>query len=88
MKPLSFRAGLTLKWTVAFGLLLLAASVTIYAGSRRYASDDLDADVRTLAGTELASAIDDERGVHLHDFPAESMDRAAYADKFAQILSP
>ena len=86
MRPLSFRADLTLKWTFAFGLLLLAASTTIYVASRRYAAGDLDADVRTLAGTELASATDDERGVHLHDFPAESMDRGAYAEKFAQIL--
>jgi two-component system OmpR family sensor kinase len=88
MRPLSFRAGLTLKWTLAFGLLLLAASTAIYVASRRYASEDLDADVRTLAGTELASAIDDDRGVHLHDLPAESMNRDAYAEKFAQILSP
>jgi two-component system OmpR family sensor kinase len=88
MRPLSFRADLTLKWTLAFGLLLLAASAAIFVASQRYASEDLDADVRTLAGTELASAIDDDRGVHLHDFPAGSMDRGVYAEKFAQILSP
>jgi two-component system OmpR family sensor kinase len=86
-RRLSFRARLTLQWTTAFGFLLLLACVAIYVGSRRYAYADLDADVRTLAGTELASAVDDDRGVHLHDFPAESMEHGSYADKFAQIVT-
>lgn len=86
-RRLSFRARLTLQWTTAFGFLLLLACVAIYVGSRRYAYADLDADVRTLAGTEAASAVDDDRGVHLHDFPTGSMEHGSYADKFAQIVT-
>ncbi len=83
---LSFRTRLTLRWTLASGLLLALACLAIYAGIRTFLERNLDADLRTLAATELASAADEPGGVHLHEFPIDPRDAAAYAGKFVQIL--
>lgn len=82
---LPFRAELTLRWTVSFGVLLAATSLVIYLGARAYARAELDAEVRTLAGTEAASVVDDARGPHIHDFPPESVG-LAQTGKFVQVL--
>ncbi len=87
MSFLSFRVRLTLRWTVAFGLLLALANTAIYLGASAYLTRDLDAQLRTLAGTELASAVDEYQGVHLHDFPVDVFDGGEYADKFVQLFS-
>jgi signal transduction histidine kinase len=84
MRTLSFRARLTLRWTAAFGCVLALTSVAIYAGTRAFLFADLDAQLRTLAGTELASAVDGMAGVHFHEFPASEV-AGTYADKFAQL---
>lgn len=84
MRTLSFRARLTLRWTAAFGCVLALTSVAIYAGTRAFLFADLDAQLRTLAGTELASAADGAAGVHFHDFPAEEV-AGTFAGKFAQL---
>ena len=84
MHTLSFRARLTLRWTAAFGCVLALTSVAIYAGTRAFLFADLDAQLRTLAGTELASAVDGMAGVHFHEFPASEVD-GVYAGKFAQL---
>jgi two-component system OmpR family sensor kinase len=85
MGSLSFRARLTLRWTLAFGCILALTSIAIYAGTRSFLLDDLDAQLRTLAGTELASAIDGgATGVHFHEFPATDV-VGTYAGKFAQL---
>jgi two-component system OmpR family sensor kinase len=81
---LSFRTRLTLHWTAAFGVLLAAALAAVYAGSRTYGYRDLDAQVRTLAATELASATDGEV-LHLHEFPLRALNTPEFAGKFAQI---
>lgn len=86
MKRASFRLRLTLYWVASFGALLAGAHATIYWGSRVYAYRDLDANLRTLAATELASALDDYEGLHLHEFPVDSLGRANFSDKFVQIL--
>ncbi|MGE0450344.1 MAG: ATP-binding protein [Vicinamibacterales bacterium] len=83
MSALSFRARLTLRWTAAFGCILALASVAIYGGTRAFLVRDFDAQLRTLAGTELASATDGLTGVHFHEFPAEIL-AGEYAGKFAQ----
>lgn len=83
---LSFRARLTMRWTAAFGGVLALASVAIYGGTRAFLVHDLDAQLRTLAATELASALDEYRGVHLHDFPAISLNGGEFAGKFVQLL--
>lgn len=83
--PMTIRARLTWRWTVTFGLLLGATNVAVYSGFRAYALADLDAQVRTLAATELASSTDAEE-VHLHEFPAGDLHGAAFAGKFAQLL--
>jgi two-component system, OmpR family, sensor kinase len=86
---LSFRARLTLRWTAAFGLVLALASLAIFAGTRAFLIRDLDAQLRTLGGTELASAIDEYYGgVHLHEFPAATVNYGELADKFVQLLDP
>ena len=81
---LSFRAWLTLQWTLAFGCVLALASVAIYVGTRSFLTADLAAQLRTLAGTELASATDS--GIHLHEFPAASLGQGEYAGKFVQLV--
>jgi signal transduction histidine kinase len=86
-RTLSFRARLTLRWTAAFGLLLAATLTAIYAGSRTYAHRDFDGQVRTVAATELASAVDGWEGVHLHDFPLEALGTTDFAGKFAQLYA-
>lgn len=84
---LSFRARLTLRWVVGFSLVLTLALVVVYGGIRAFLQADLDAQLRTLAGTELASAVDEpDQAIHLHEFPAESANGGAFADKFVQLL--
>ncbi len=84
MTSLSFRTRLTLRWTLAFGCVLALTGATIYAGTRTFLLRDLDAQLRTLAGTELASATDGATGIHFHEFPAEEL-AGEYAGKFVQL---
>lgn len=85
-RPFSFRARLTLRWTLAFGLVLAVANVVVYLGARSYLYRDFDTKVRTLGATELASAVDESGGIHLHDFPVEAFGDDEYADKFSQLF--
>lgn len=84
-RPLTIRAQLTWRWTVTFALLLGLTNLVVYLGFRAYASNDLDAQVRTLAATELASSTDAE-DVHIHEFPSEQLHGAAFAEKIAQLF--
>lgn len=84
MRQLSFRARLALRWTAAFGCILLLTSLAVYSGTRAFLFSDLDAQLRTLAGTELASAVDGPEGVHFHEFPVEQV-AGTFAGKFAQL---
>jgi signal transduction histidine kinase len=80
---LSFRSGLTLRWALTFGLILSLAHLAVYAATRTFLVRDLDAQLRTLAGTELASAVDEPgEGIHLHEFPVDPL----AADKFVQLI--
>ena len=84
---LSFRSRLTLRWLLAFGLVLALADLAVYLGARDFLQRDLDAQLRTLAGTELASSQDGpDRTVHLHEFPADTAGAQEYADKFVQLV--
>lgn len=83
---LSFRSRLALRWVVASGVLLAASNVAIYLGIRSFLEADLDAHIRTLAETELASAVDDGRGAHLHEIDAP--DNAVPPEKFVQLIDP
>jgi len=82
----SFRTRLTVRWTVAYGLVLASASVAVWLGARALAYRDLDAQVRTLAATELASAID-KWAPHIHDFPDEMVGTPQFADKVVQLVA-
>jgi two-component system OmpR family sensor kinase len=84
-KPLSFRAKLTLWWSVTFGLLLAIANLAIYLVIDVYLARDLDRKVRTVAATELASSTDGP-GVHLHEFTRDALSGGEFADKFVQIF--
>lgn len=86
MRSMSFRARLTLRWTVAFGLLLGLANIIVYMGIRGFLVGDLDAQLRTLAGTELASAMD-TLPLHVHDFPDAVFADQSVAQKFVQVLT-
>ena len=84
---LSFRTRLTLRWVLAFGLILSLAHLVVYAATREFLVRDLDAQLRTLAGTELASAVDDPGGgIHLHEFSVDPLATDVYADKFVQLI--
>jgi len=85
---LSFRTRLTLRWVVAFGLVQALALVAVFAGARAFLVRELDAQLRTLAATELASAADEPgQGLHLHEFPVDPGATQGYADKFVQLIS-
>ena len=81
----TFRARLTVRWTVGFGVLLALANLVIYAAAHAYLHRDLDANVRTVAATELASSTD-RADIHLHELPTEALGHGEYADKFVQIF--
>ncbi|MFA5911394.1 MAG: ATP-binding protein [Vicinamibacterales bacterium] len=84
---LSFRSRLTLRWVLAFGLVLSVANLAVYFGARSFLRRDLDAQLRTLASTELASAVDEPGlGLHLHEFPVGAHSPQEYADKFVQLI--
>ena len=83
---LPFRAQLTLWWSLAFGLLLAAANVAIYAAFDVYLRRDLDRKVRTVAATELASSTDGP-GIHLHPLATDALAEGEFADTFVQILA-
>jgi two-component system OmpR family sensor kinase len=84
---LSFRTRLTLHWLAAFGLVLAVANLAVYFSIRAFLVRDFDAQLRTLAGTELASAIDEGRmELHLHEFPIDPESSLEYTDKFVQVL--
>lgn len=87
-RSLSLRARLTLQWTLAFGVLLALAHLALYKATESFQRADLDAQVRTLAATELASAVDDCRGIHLHQFPFGPLPSGPLAEKFAQVIAP
>jgi two-component system OmpR family sensor kinase len=83
---LSFRVRLTLRWLAAFGVVLTTGLLAVYVGAETYLRRDLDAQLRTLAATELASAVDEPgTGIHLHEFSVR--DDREYADKFVQLVS-
>ncbi len=84
---LSFRARLTLRWVLGFGVVLTLALLAVYFGIRAFLLADLDAQLRTLAGTELASAVDEPGDpIHLHEFPIDVASGQAYAGKFVQLI--
>ena len=71
-RRITFRAKLTLWWTLAFGLLLAAANLAVYTAFRTYLARDLDLKVRTVAATELGSSTDGIT-IHLHELPKEAL---------------
>lgn len=84
MERLSIRTRLTVLWTVSFGLLLAVALAVVQGAWGAMSRARLDAQLRTLAATDAASAIDGPVGVHLHDLPDAGPGEAA--GKFGQVL--
>ena len=84
---LSFRTRLTARWALAFGLVLALAHIAVYTTAKSFLVRDLDAQLLTLAATELASAADEPgEGLHLHEFPVGAGGALGYADKFVQLI--
>jgi signal transduction histidine kinase len=83
----SFRGRLTLRWTVAVGLLLGLANLATYVGARTYLYQWLDHNVRTVAATEAASSTDGLTDVHLHEGLFADLDGGAFTEKFVQIFN-
>lgn len=86
-RPATFRARLTVRWTVVFGVLLALANGVIYFAVRTYAYRDLDAKVRTLAATETVSSTDGPIGLHVHELPVEELGLVNFTEKFVQIYT-
>lgn len=84
LSTLSFRTRLTLQWTLAFGLLLALANTAVYMGVRANARRDVDANLRTLAATEIASSTDQGGALHLHAFSVDEIGGGEFAGKFVQ----
>jgi len=82
----SFRARLTLRWTVAVGVLLGLANVAVYAGASLHLARWLDGHVRTVAATEAASSTDGTADVHLHESPFAQLEQGAFTEKLVQIF--
>lgn len=81
----SFRARLTLRWTLAVGLLLGVANVAVFAGASIYLRRWLDEHVSTVAATETASSTDGPTDVHLHESPYAQLEAGSFTEKFVQI---
>ena len=87
--PLSFRARLTIHWTLVFSCVLAAASVWIFVGIRATTYAGLDNHLRTLAGTEVTSAIDNPTSPpHVHELPVTALAGGTFTQKLVQILDP
>lgn len=86
-RPVTFRARLTMRWTVVFGVLLALANGVVYFAVRTYAYRDLDAKVQTLAATETVSSTDGPVGLHVHELPVEELGLVNFTEKFVQIYS-
>lgn len=82
----SFRARLTLRWTLAVGVLLGVANIAVYAGASMYLHRWLDGHVRTIAATEAASSTDGATDVHLHESFFAQLEAGAYTEKIVQIF--
>ena len=82
----TFRARLTLRWTLAVGTLLAIAHLVVYTAAYVYLHQWLDHNVRTLAATEAASSTDGTTDVHLHEGPFAQLDSGAFTEKFVQIF--
>lgn len=87
MRPLTFRSRLTLQWTLLFSALLALAEVAIFSGIAATIYADLDKNLRTLAGTEVTSAVDGPWSPpHVHELPVTAFGGGAFTQKFVQIL--
>lgn len=84
-RPLSFRARLTVRWTVVFGCILAVASVWIFIGIRTASYSDLDRHLRTLAGTEVTAAIDGT-APHVHELPVTALAGGTFTEKLVQVF--
>ena len=82
----SFRARLTLRWTLAVGVLLGLVNVAVYAGASIYLHRWLDGHVRTIAATEAASSTDGATDVHLHESFFDQLEAGAFTEKIVQIF--
>ncbi|MGD9904257.1 MAG: sensor histidine kinase [Vicinamibacterales bacterium] len=82
----SFRARLTLRWTLAVGVLLGLAHLAVYVAASAYLHRWLDENVRTVAATEAASSTDGLADVHLHEAPYAQLGPGRFSEKFVQIF--
>ena len=84
---LSLRARLTLRWTLAFGLVLTLALLLVFVSARAFGYAALDMHLRTVAATELASSTDQGAPIHLHEFPVGALNNSEFAPKFSLIYA-
>jgi len=82
-----FRTKLTLQWLLVFGILLAVTLVGVYFGLRRSLYQSLEDSLRTLAGTEVASSMD-QPTVHLHPIESSAIINSRHIEKYVQILTP
>jgi heavy metal sensor kinase len=87
-KLTSFRARLTIQWSIVFGIVIALTLLGIYISVKYRLESELKAELRTLASTEIASATDGNQGVHVHDFYHPAIINEHHIEKFSQILTP
>jgi signal transduction histidine kinase len=87
LTSLSLRARLTLRWTLAFGLVLTLALLLVFVSARAFGYAALDMHLRTVAATELASSTDQGAPIHLHEFPVGALNNSEFAPKFSLIYA-
>lgn len=81
-----FRARVTLRWTLGFSVLLAILLVLTYSTIRRTTYRDLDRELRTLAATEAASAMDGPVNPHVHEPPLIVLAGGAFTQKMSVIF--
>lgn len=88
-RAFSFRTRLTIRWTVLFSGVLAIGSAVIFLGLRSMTYENLDAQLRTLAGTEVASAVDGPGTVpHVHEMPEPVLLDGTFTRKLVQVFDP
>ncbi|MGC4082102.1 MAG: hypothetical protein QM736_08355 [Vicinamibacterales bacterium] len=78
---------MTLRWTIVFSALLAIASVWIYLGIQATLLRTLDRQLRTLAATEVSSAVDrPTASPHLHELPIPPLAGGTFTSKVVQLF--
>ena len=86
-RSLSFRARLTLRWTLTFALLLALVSLVVYVGTATFSRHDLDAQVRSLMEHDLLSGSSVRSNRHIYQDPEYLFHDFGFMPELAQLIA-